>query len=231
LRLIEKDIKETGAILAVVDPLFDVLDVTDINAYMDVNRAIKPLVAIARDTGCSIVALHHKNKAGRGDSARDILGSTQIRGATDCNMTLSQDDGVRYIRTEQRYACDRAIPRTKLVYDPATGRVALEDAESADEQKRLEMEERILSALADGQVLSTHKLHEAVGGNKQRFETVLTALDVTGDVVGEDGPRNAVLWHRPDRVEMPRRRGTLVDWNLVADWDPDRDGYKEGAPR
>jgi RecA-family ATPase len=143
LDLLRRDIEAKGAVLAVIDPLGDALLLKDINNYMEVNYAIKPLNDIAAKTGCHILALHHTNKNGAGGDPRSFLGSAQLAGATDCNMMLWKNGrGERFIRTEHRYVYDTPIMDTSLVFNKDTGVVSLGAELTAEEKKAAKAAER-----------------------------------------------------------------------------------------
>jgi hypothetical protein len=102
-----------------------------------INRALKELVHVARDTDCHMMAIHHNTKSGNSHSAKDFLGSAAIGAATDANFVLQKDRyGMRFISCTTRYRRDVDIPRTVLDYNPLTGKVALglEVVEEKDNQ-------------------------------------------------------------------------------------------------
>jgi hypothetical protein len=185
---LRQDIEEKGAIFAVIDPLADALMIMDLNNYMEVNHAIKPLADIAAKTGCHIVALHHTNKAGVAGSAKSFLGSAQLPGATDCNIMMYRVKEDRFIKTDQRYAFDEPIPATKLVYDKDTGRVGLGEPLQPGEAASLVRREAIIETLAKvepGEGLSQNALYDAVGGSRDDFKADLEGLKGTGQITVE----------------------------------------------
>lgn len=151
------EIEKRKARLAVVDPLFDMLSLADTNDYALANRAMKAVLAIGRQTGCHILALHHNSKHGEQGSARSILGSAALRGATDANLTMRKgNNDVRYFATEVRYGED--IVEHEVLYDKRTGEVTLgrstqsltEDALRGEVLRRLQNRAQSASELRDG---------------------------------------------------------------------------------
>jgi hypothetical protein len=140
IELLEQDILTARAGLAVVDPLVDILDVTDENAYVQNNRAMKRIVHIARSTACHIILVHHTNKS-QYKGGRGILGSQAIRGATDANFFLSRTrNGPLRMSSEQRYGTP--LDWTDIQWEPI---------EPTREQR---VEHDLLMTLVDGMTKS-----------------------------------------------------------------------------
>ena len=129
LPLFIDDVKETGAVFAVADPLFDVLDVVDASEYVGINMAMKEVVDTVRSRPVHLMFLHHSNKSGIRSTAA-MLGSRAIEGATDVNVMLDmRDDGVRMLYSVPRYG--DAIPLSKLVIEKDTRELRLIDRRPA----------------------------------------------------------------------------------------------------
>ena len=111
-------IVETGATLAIVDPLQRLVRLRDGNDYSQVSTALEPLLLLARRTGCHIMLVHHLGKGERegGDS---ILGSTALFGSVDSALIEKRRDEVRTLESIQRYGVD--LPRTVLAVESVTG--------------------------------------------------------------------------------------------------------------
>jgi RecA-family ATPase len=118
LPILRRDVTETGAVFAVADPLFDVLDVLDESKYVQINTALKEIVDVVRSLPVHVTFLHHANKSGvRSMSA--ILGSRAIEGATDVNVMIERrEDGIRTVYSVPRYG--EEIPLSKLVMEKDT---------------------------------------------------------------------------------------------------------------
>ncbi|WP_347275414.1 AAA family ATPase [Candidatus Kuenenia sp.] len=118
IKRIAMDITVIKPVLLVVDTLFRLIRLKDGNSYNEVTNALNPLILLARESGVSILAVHHSKK---GDSNIDdcLLGSTAIFGSVDTTILLKRYEGYRTIQSMQRYGED--MPETVLVFDKATG--------------------------------------------------------------------------------------------------------------
>lgn len=97
--ILKEDITSVEPCFVLIDPLFDILSVQSANDYQPINRALKELLAVCRETGVHITCLHHTAKG-----TNTILGAQSLRGATDINifMDLTQQNE-RMIYSENRY--------------------------------------------------------------------------------------------------------------------------------
>ena len=134
-------IESTGAALTVIDPLFKFVRILDDSAYGEVTRALDPLMRVARDTGCHIMATHHARKSG-GKDGSEVLGSQALFGGVDTLLTLERDGSSRTVRTIQREGDD--LPDMVLRMDP-TGWI--EAAGSKADAKARELDEAVLACL------------------------------------------------------------------------------------
>jgi len=76
LELLTRDIREFGALLVVLDMMFDFVDIRDELSYAGTREAVGRIQKVATDTGAHIVAIHHAPKhAQTGDAAVTALGS------------------------------------------------------------------------------------------------------------------------------------------------------------
>ena len=144
LAALEDAVVAHGAVLAVCDPILKLIRVRDANDYAEVSDAFEPWTALARATGCHLMAVHHFGKADRvgGDA---FLGSTAIFGAVDTALLLRrQPDGRRTLETVQRYGDD--LPESVLALEADTGRVALGGEVTVLQEEAAEA--RVLAVLA-----------------------------------------------------------------------------------
>lgn len=96
---------ETKPVLAVIDTLFDFLDVESENNYKEVKRELRRLRQVARESGTHIVLVHHNSKGQKDDRRRGnraILGSTAISGGVDTIMVIELEGDSRLITTSGR---------------------------------------------------------------------------------------------------------------------------------
>lgn len=118
IRKITADIADIKPVLLVIDTLFRLIRLKDGNAYNEVTAGLEPLIRLARDTGVSILAVHHSKK-GDSDIEDCLLGSTAIFGSVDTTILLKRYEGYMTIQSRQRYGDD--MEETVLVFDKATG--------------------------------------------------------------------------------------------------------------
>lgn len=191
LRLLEDDIRQSHARLAVIDPLFDALQVGDINSYSAVNDAMKEVLKIARYTDCHIMVVHHTNKSdARGGNS--ILGSQALAGSTDCNMFLTLNHkGERIIETQQR--AGEPLERTVIEFNPDTHEMIV--MESVREQRSKIVQAKMLETLGDGE-LATNVWRDMVKGRATDKVAAIKELELQGAIV-------------------PRREGRLTFWKKV----------------
>lgn len=89
--------------LVIVDTLAKLLRVKDLNDYMPVLNEVERLGNLARQFPyLHIQGLAHCKKAQTDDPFDSLLGSTALRGETDTNIAIYQQDGQKVIATETR---------------------------------------------------------------------------------------------------------------------------------
>jgi hypothetical protein len=110
-------VERVRPVLIIVDTLLKLVRVRDSNDYAEVMRALEPLMALARETGAHVLAVHHLGKGDRsgGDA---ILGSTAIFAAGDTALILRRSEKYRTLSSVQRYGED--LEDTVLTLDPVT---------------------------------------------------------------------------------------------------------------
>lgn len=127
----------------VVDTLQRLIHVKDMNDYAQVTERCAPLLKLSRETGATLVLVHHANKFG--DGLDSILGSTALAGSVDNVFILSRSERYRTLSSIQRIGTD--LEPIVLTLDPATGRVEGQGRKrDADEA---EAADNILEALKD----------------------------------------------------------------------------------
>lgn len=114
-------LKERKPMIAVVDTIFDLLDVQSENNYKEVKVEFRKLRHIARDTNTHIVCIHHANKGGNFQgsgptgSNRTILGSTAVAGGVDTVVVLEMQGNQRVITMTGRMV--KPFTLRKLIWD------------------------------------------------------------------------------------------------------------------
>jgi hypothetical protein len=180
LEVLEAAIGHYRARLVIIDPVFKLVRVRDLNDYAVVSEALAPLAAIARRQGCHLHLTHHMCKEERsgGDS---ILGSTAIFGAVDTALILHSRAQVRTIRSIQRYGDD--LEEAVLDLDPATRWVSL----GADPRRR-RCEEALadILALLEGEDLPEAEIRAQLGGDQSLVAKALR-LGVARKLIARSG--------------------------------------------
>ncbi len=175
LKALGKAITEEHPILVVVDPLFLLLPVKDVNDYADLMKKLDPLRSLARENGCHIQSTHHANKMG-GSGGDSVLGSTAIFGTVDTLIQMrKRDDGSRIIHSLQRYGTD--LPETVLSLDRETGLTAtLGDLETIQTR---DVEGDVFDAMGDEE-LTEPQIRDKVGGNQRLTSKAIRTLHDAG---------------------------------------------------
>jgi hypothetical protein len=151
-------IAEFEPILVIIDPLSRVIRVPDFNDYGTMARALEPLIEFARETNCSILALHHESKSDR-SGGEAVLGSTALFGAVDCLIQLKKKDNARTVCTTQRYGED--MPETVIELDRDTGLIAAKGELRDIADGRLK--DDILDLFYDGRSLTENEVKDLIG--------------------------------------------------------------------
>jgi AAA domain len=155
-------IAEHEPALAIIDPLSRVLRVPDFNDYGSMSRAFEPIIDLARNTGCHIMALHHDSKMDR-SGGEALLGSTAIFGAVDCHIQLRKREQGRTISTIQRYGED--LLETVVVLDKEKGTVVGQgDLQSFVLSKA---KQQVIESFQDDEQLTESQIKERVEGINQ----------------------------------------------------------------
>jgi hypothetical protein len=102
IKYLEEDIFTYKPSLIVIDTLFDMIDVQDVNSYAPIKKSMTQFNSLAEKTGCHILFIHHQNKPNQNysrGSGHSVLGSTAIFGSVDCCMIFEQVDKKANIRS------------------------------------------------------------------------------------------------------------------------------------
>jgi len=159
LEALRTAIMENKPVLAIVDPLLRLVRLRDGNDYVEVTRALEPLLMLARESGCHILAVHHMGKSERegGDS---ILGSTALFAAVDTALIMKRRDSMRTLESIQRYGQD--IERLALEFDLETG---LTQAAGTIAELELKQTATAICEILGDDELTEADIRERAGGN------------------------------------------------------------------
>jgi AAA domain len=179
---IRRSVDLMGCRLVVLDPLARFTQIDDLNDYAKVTRATGPLIALAQETECHFLWVHH---AGKGERvAIDAsLGSTALAGFVDTIMLLRRHgDGLRTLETIQRTGDD--LSETVVRLYPHTGALTL--AGTVEFQQTRAAIPLILEVLAD-KSLSEEEIREQVVGSNTIVAKALREALSAGDVLRSGG--------------------------------------------
>jgi len=116
------------------DPFQRLIRAKDLNDYAEVTTKFDPLLKLARETGATLVLVHHGGKGER-TGIDTILGSTALAGSVDNCLLLTRTDRCRVLASVQRIGPD--LDATVVLLDAATGRVTLGDPLPVFEKLRM----------------------------------------------------------------------------------------------
>lgn len=91
---LEEDLLSLKPILVVVDTMFDMVEVQDVNSYGPVKRQLAQFSSLAERCNCHIMFIHHQNKPNQNYSkgaGTSVLGSTAILGSVDACLIFEKD--------------------------------------------------------------------------------------------------------------------------------------------
>ncbi len=197
------DIRRTGAVLVVIDPLFDAITVDDEKSYPQVRSALQELRRVALTEHVHIMVAHHTRKAAseRG-SAGDILGSQALRGATEHNFRIvGEQKQPRKLFVEQR--CGDALYDELLIYSPETGEVRLGTKEDREVARDENLQSKRMMVLAD--IITVLEQAKRDGVKLNQTQTVST--DCGSDRNQKGGYR---VWTGNRRTHKGERRPKLL---------------------
>lgn len=125
---------ETKPTIAVVDTLFDLIQVESENSYNEIKGQMAKLSQIARASGTHIICIHHNSKGSDASGFRGtkaILGSTAIFAKVDAAIVIEAEEKRRYVTAQGRGI--RPWSGKEIVFDANTLTYSLgPDAEESD---------------------------------------------------------------------------------------------------
>ena len=88
-----KAIKQTGAKLVILDPLSAYIgEKTGINSANEIRAQFRPLIDLAKQTGCAVVIIHHMNKMTGQKAINRAVGSVDIVAAARSVLLVARTD-------------------------------------------------------------------------------------------------------------------------------------------
>ena len=89
---LENDIRELGVKLLIIDPMYLLFGNGDINKHQDIVERLEMLTRLSKNTGCSVMLIHHSRKLERGAkiTTSDMYGSAFIEGWYESMILLQR---------------------------------------------------------------------------------------------------------------------------------------------
>lgn len=183
LKRLRRTAERHAPVLIIVDPLFKLIRAKDGNDYAELSRLFEDVIALSRDTGAHVLAVHHLGKGEQRSGIDAILGSTAITAAVDTVLILSRSERYRTVSSIQRYGED--LNEVTLNLDPQTRTVTA--GPTKHEAEQVELEAAILVYLrAKAEPATSPEIFEAVPGRRTIKLRALGAL-VTSDRINRAG--------------------------------------------
>lgn len=115
---LRRHIAEHEIKLLIIDPLYLLFGVGDINKHQDITSRLQELTRIRDDYGCSVILVHHSRKLDKGSkmSTSDLYGSSFIEGWYE-SMVLLQRNGISSSRAITYFRNHKSGDRYDLVVD------------------------------------------------------------------------------------------------------------------
>lgn len=163
--LLKKAAEELIPALIIIDPLFRLVRVRDLNDYAQVTQALEPITTLARETGSHILCVHHLGKGDRsgGDS---ILGSTGILAAVDTALMLRKEENSVVISSEQRYGPN--MEKTVIQFDMERRGVTLGGTKENEDLNLMGQAICEFLTSSEGPITETEIKSEVEGKNQTR---------------------------------------------------------------
>jgi putative DNA primase/helicase len=164
--------------LVIIDPILRLARLKDANDYAQVNSAMEPFIAMARELDTHLMLVYHMGKGARADAADQILGSTAFFAAVDTVLIMTRSDRYRTIQSRQRYGED--MPETVLEFDVERRRIKLGAPKGEVEITRVK--EEMLAVLKKKSDLKESEINDAVEGRTEVKRTAIRELVKEGKV-------------------------------------------------
>jgi len=139
LRGFLREVKPVGPVLIVIDTLARCLLGGDENSAKDMGLFIESCARIQRETGATVLVIHHSGK-----SAAGPRGSSALYGAADSIIELLNDDGLIQVRCEKlkdsspfETRCLRLIEVAESCVAIPANKVLMDDAKLTERQKQI----------------------------------------------------------------------------------------------
>lgn len=160
LETIADIIMEQKPCLVILDPLAKVLDkLVDSNSYLEVYRAMRPVIQLAEESNTHILCIHHSNK-GMSEGTDSVMGSVGFAASVDLTMMLRRDREAN-IRTLDIEA--RLLPESDTIAFDFDDNRMVEELGSRDTVIKLGAEQRLLAHIGANPGISMAELKLSSG--------------------------------------------------------------------
>ncbi len=183
LTTLRGEVERLRPALVVVDTVFRLSHVRDVAAYAEVNAALTPLLALARELAVTVVLVHHSPKGSDGRDAADApLGSVSISGTADVLFHLRRRGDQRTLAAGYRAGSGEDLAETVVELDAAAGTVRL--GPSRREHEEQEAAALILEFLSgQAEPVEEPAIMDAVEGRQAVKRRALRGLVEQGAVI------------------------------------------------
>jgi putative DNA primase/helicase len=225
LPALERAIRETGAVLLVIDPLSAYLGKTDSYKDAEVRGLLAPLAAIAEQHKIGVMVVMHLTKDSQRRAIHRAGGSIGFVGAARVVLAVGKDAEDEERRLLVPVKTNLSSPPAALAYriigrsaaaasvewepEPAAGIEAdalLGPATLEDREERREADELLRDQLADGErpAVEVQQAARANGISDRTLNRAKRRLGVKARHMGQPGRRQAWYWSLPDPDWSPK---------------------------
>lgn len=232
LQKVREKMEEIKPALVILETIFRILRVDDVNDYAKVTKVLDPLLTLARATGTHILFTHHLGKTER-EGLDALLGSTAIGGTPDTRLLLKVTEHGRTLAAFQRYGSP--MEETVLLFNRETKIITAGGSkEQAEEDRSKKMILEFLSTQTEA--VTEKQIETEMGGNKQRRVSALRALVAESKVQrsgkgGHTGPYHYALPGLvPDVPPILQEHGNKIPENGVSPQKDEGSSCSHEAP-
>ena len=206
------------ATVVVIDTIRSMLALEDENANSEIDKRMMQFIDAARETGKTLIFLHHNRKGG-GDQGEAIAGGHAFMASVDIALDLRRDRTVENRRVVRGWG--RIIPIPELVYemDPTGKMVALGDPVEVT----LKAVTASVAALLTTEWTGVKDIHEALAEPRPSVDQIRLALKIlVGDGSVQRDPTEEIpgkryLWRVNPALSIPSNaaitNGGRVPWS------------------
>jgi hypothetical protein len=207
-------IREGQETVVIIDTVRNLLGLKDETDNSEVARCLNPVIATARMSQKTFIAVHHSRKGG-GEHGEGITGAHAFMGVVDIALEIIREANNDESRRRIIKGWGRVIEVEKLVYElqPDKSMVAL----GSPAQVALDQVKQRACELLTDELQETKAILEAFSGNKPSIDQLTRALVSLA---------NEGLAERDPPMSEGKRQGKIYKWRRVQDFTSDAPLYK-----